>query len=356
MRIHNRISLCAIVIVVISYCTAFNAPVAAQPPAKVSAASVMPKVDLGKLKLAKIAEQKLRSAFKADFAAKTANNKLKAADTQIIDLTKQVVLPVRVSNQSAAGTVRVAIFSLTDDPAIGSGAASNSNLLCTLFATLSENCQDRFKFYTANQTISGQSPYSGVSGSDFTGDNVDATLQKIANDTQSNDTVFLYFSAHGGYDPILNDHFFQTTDGYLYSRTRALNRIRQGNPRLAVLISDSCASQVVATNSPHLMSATITPKFVYDLFYLLFYYQGVVDINSSTPPFCSYYYTDGGIFTHYFWLNAVYGDFSASTESAGGTKGWDAFFKALKNNLDNDQAAKLGDGTGGPESPIWFPR
>ena len=112
-----------------------------------------------------------------------------------------------------------------------------------------------------------------------------------------NDTVVVFFTGHGAYDD--NGHFLVMPDGEnrLYRKT-ILGRIARKNPRLAVLITDSCNLQFPAGMRPGPAARLIPPERISPLFDSLFIRsRGVVDLNSSSEGEISVGAIGGGLLT-----------------------------------------------------------
>jgi len=112
-----------------------------------------------------------------------------------------------------------------------------------------------------------------------------------------NDTIIVFYTGHGAYDD--HDHFLMMPDGEnrLYRKT-ILKRMARKNPRLAVLITDSCSLHVPAGMGPGPAARMIPPQRMTPLFESLFIRsRGVVDINSSTEGEESIGAIGGGLLT-----------------------------------------------------------
>jgi hypothetical protein len=274
-------------------------------------------------------------ATKTDKANKSL---LSAATLQNADLvTAGIDYPFRTV--SAARKIHVIHFALTNDPtgAIGDGAKANVNFLNLLFTKQTENCRDRLKM-----TL--------IQGNSFDVQTVTNTLTALT-DVTVQDTLIIYFSTHGGFDPSRNEHFFQTmpTNGRngFYSRNKVLQQVK-GKARLVVLMSDACTTPFVAPATAAAPAIAAVPTNA--LFDLMFYYQGIVNISSSTPPNPSYYYNNagtsgGGVYTRGFYNASLYEPVPVDTP--GGTNGWMNFYSALQ------RLGSINDPRGN-QQPTWF--
>lgn len=112
-----------------------------------------------------------------------------------------------------------------------------------------------------------------------------------------NDTIVIFYTGHGAYDD--QGHFLVMPDGEnrLHRKT-ILERIARKNPRLAVLLTDSCNLHVPAGMRPGAAARLIPPQRMTPLFDSLFIRsRGVVDINSSSEGEVSIGAIGGGLLT-----------------------------------------------------------
>ena len=112
-----------------------------------------------------------------------------------------------------------------------------------------------------------------------------------------NDTIVVFYTGHGAYDD--NGHFLMMPDyeNRLYRKT-ILERMARKNPRLAVLITDSCNLQVPSGMAPGPAARMIPPERMTPLFESLFIRsRGVTDINSSSEGQESIGAIGGGLLT-----------------------------------------------------------
>ncbi|MEQ1906502.1 MAG: hypothetical protein ABL888_20125 [Pirellulaceae bacterium] len=208
-----------------------------------------------------------------------------------------VSLPTVAS--TPARKVHFLIFSLTDDPIgnIGSGAAANHAFLVSFAG------QIRSFFGAAEQVrvnIAAQDQQ-------FTEALFNARVDAIAADITNQDTVFCYISTHGGFDPG-SGHFLFTSDSKVVSRSTIFAKLQARSARQTILITDSCANITAGAASPPLAAGAAVPP--YALYFLLFNYTGVVNINACSVREVSWYRTNntdsgGGIFTRAFMRTAV---------------------------------------------------
>jgi hypothetical protein len=129
----------------------------------------------------------------------------------------------------------------------------------------------------------------------LTPDSLFAAIDNLQVD--ADDSLLLYYCGHGIIDEEDN-HLFALTTGKV-PRSKILEAMQKKNPRLCVLISDSCAILTlprIFPPAPHFK--TVNSELMR---YLFFCAQGLVDINSARSgefAFCSD--TIGGYFTDRF--------------------------------------------------------
>jgi len=81
-------------------------------------------------------------------------------------------------------------------------------------------------------------------------------------------------------------------------------------PRLTILITDSCGTQLPPAQAAIAPAAAAPPTDL--LFYLLFQSRGTIDMNSAAPGKEAFYWPvnspkGGGFLTRAFWNTSVYG-------------------------------------------------
>lgn len=113
----------------------------------------------------------------------------------------------------------------------------------------------------------------------------------------ADDAIVVFYSGHGAYDD--EGHFLLMPDGETrLHRKMILERMGKKNPRLAVLITDSCNLHVPAGAAPGPAAMLIPPQKMPPLFDSLFVRsRGVVDINSSSEGQESIGAIGGGLLT-----------------------------------------------------------
>lgn len=96
------------------------------------------------------------------------------------------------------------------------------------------------------------------------------------------DTVVFFYSGHGAHDS--NGHYLLMPDGTTtLSRQTIIRELQKKQPRLIVLITDSCNTLVPRGPVPPPVMRIVPPERISPLFEALFVRpSGVVDVNSST--------------------------------------------------------------------------
>ena len=96
-----------------------------------------------------------------------------------------------------------------------------------------------------------------------------------------NDTLFFYFSGHGGHDD--RGHYLTLAGGRLYrDQIRAI--VQQKGARLSVILTDCCNQRAAGQEFGAPAMDMEPPASVTPLFRSLFFEpQGIVDINGSSP-------------------------------------------------------------------------
>ncbi len=143
-----------------------------------------------------------------------------------------------------------------------------------------------------------------LEGDRVTPGNITDVIRKLAPGKLGESTLLVYYAGHGGTDPT-KGHFLSTPAGPL-PRSLLLDEIRAKRPRLALVLSDCCSTEVSWQPKALAMPMVVPPprKAIEDL---LFEHRGVVDINgSSCRPEqglyqAAFYHPDrGGLFTGAF--------------------------------------------------------
>jgi uncharacterized protein (TIGR03000 family) len=138
-----------------------------------------------------------------------------------------------------------------------------------------------------------------LSGDADTADNILSEVDKL--EVDPGDTVFCYYSGHGGYDPAHSDgdpsggHLFQIPSGDLLRKT-LFDKLKTKGARLTVLISDTCNVRTVANVKLTLRYASPPPNNPI-LRSLLLNQSGLVDISGSSRDQYGWFSQDGGWFT-----------------------------------------------------------
>jgi len=113
----------------------------------------------------------------------------------------------------------------------------------------------------------------------------------------ANDTIVVFYTGHGASDE--EGHFLAMPDGQTrLHRKTILEHIARKQPRLAVLLTDSCNLSVPSGMGPGAAARMIPPERISPLFESLFIRsRGVVDINSSSEGEVSIGAVGGGLLT-----------------------------------------------------------
>ena len=146
-----------------------------------------------------------------------------------------------------------------------------------------------------------------------------------------NDAIVMFYTGHGAYDD--NGHFLMMPDceNRLYRKT-ILERMARKNPRLAVLITDSCNLQVPSGMAPGPAARMIPPERITPLFESLFIRsRGVTDMNSSSEGQESIGAIGGGLLT----LSLAY------MGNQPNFKSYPGFTQPLHGNLDTPSDAVI---------------
>lgn len=110
------------------------------------------------------------------------------------------------------------------------------------------------------------------------------------------DALIVYYSGHGAFQRKGGQFIVLPDDTHLY-RSRLKEWILSRNPRLGVLLTDTC-SNVVGDPTVFLASAVNRPEKVSKLFGSLFFENsGYADLSGSSPGEYGYGTPNGGVFT-----------------------------------------------------------
>lgn len=189
-----------------------------------------------------------------------------------IPLCEEPTSPPRPDPTPPTGTqttrVRILLIGLTKDASIGAGIKTNLNNLKGLLETgIPAERRDAIRI---------------VEGDQVTADNIRMVVDQ--RDVQPSESIFCYYSGHGGYDPARaendpsNGHHFQIPVEDLM-RKDLWDRLKKKNARLTALITDTCNVKSVAN-----IKAVFTRKTVFNnslLISLLLNNTGDVDISGS---------------------------------------------------------------------------
>lgn len=182
-------------------------------------------------------------------------------------------------------TVHVLLVGDTHDPTIGAGVRED---LARFTATLQRLTPDgvRVNFMTVQGTMATQQ-------------NILAAIAGL--NVGKNDTVVFYWSGHGAYDDA--GHFLILPKVEPMYRTQIINAMEAKQPRLTIVITDSChewvSSHLVAKRTANYApSETSLVKDNFRLFTeLLLKPYGLIDVNGAAPGEMAVMCDTGSLFT-----------------------------------------------------------
>lgn len=163
----------------------------------------------------------------------------------------------------------------------------------------------------------GRLKITEITGSDVTPNGI--THQLLRLEIQANDSVLMFYSGHGGYDPD-GGHFLSLTHGGRLYRSEVVKSITQPyTPRFWGIITDCCASFPPVSTRPYLGTGGQTTL----LTHLFLETTGRVDITSSRPEQVSLGLSEmGGVFT---WSLC-----QVLMENANRKLNWDEVFRLVR--------------------------
>lgn len=220
-----------------------------------------------------------------------------------------------------SGRLRVVLMMDTEDPDIGESVKVDAKNLESLFQDAFEKHKDRLEI-------------TKLAGKDFNTKALLAHLTTMKIDPA--DTLLVYFSCHGVTDPqrghllVMRDPAGKTT---LVPRARVRELMQAKNPRLAILLSDSCAN-LMDTETPRSV-AKPDWKVIQSLF---FKPRGLVDLNSvSEGESANCDSKRGGIFTRWFTF-LLRAEFSKLNPSSDEQVHWHDLIPQLQVNAQGSYA------------------
>jgi hypothetical protein len=152
------------------------------------------------------------------------------------------------------------LIATTDDPSIGR-------------AVVLDNAHMK-EVLTAGLPAWGRSEIRTLEGSKVTRDNILAEVDRFP--VGPNDTLFVYFTGHGGYDRS-GQHVIALARGRL-TRPEFITRLKARKARLTVLMTDACSGEAPVETGNQDKAPTRNGLLVS----LLLEHAGVVDINAAT--------------------------------------------------------------------------
>lgn len=186
--------------------------------------------------------------------------------------------------------LKVILIGDTADASIGKGCAKD---LANMEALFRANCAATS--HTAKK-FDGSDPSRPKFSLKSLEDHVKELAPTVAND----DAVILYFAGHGCLSKA-GEHCLQFPDGTFVRRTDVKKLLKTLNPRLAVLITDTCSEYLPGVKPIefrprlHGMKSYNTPLFTS----LFMHHEGICDISSTKLNECAWGTPKaGGIFTY----------------------------------------------------------
>ena len=199
----------------------------------------------------------------------------------------------------------------TNDKTIGrSCAIDRDNLMRTLLGTRT--------FRGSNDRMS----WTILSGRSCTKRNIMNHYRALS--VRSGDTVFFYYSGHGGRSASTG-HFLALPDGLL-DRTVLRKAMRKAGGRQTILLTDCCANLVDVKVFEH---STRTRPNARLLSQLLFQQRGLTDVVSAKKSHYAFGNNEfGGYFTSSFWKN-LYEPISLHDRDRNGFVTWKEFIASV---------------------------
>jgi len=192
----------------------------------------------------------------------------------------------------AAATARIHVLGLfdTNDGDIGKSCEKDATTVSNFFR----------KNVNANRLN-----YVEVSGLDFTLIGLQGALNRMRSGTGGPaftprmDTLVIHLSSHGAFDTTGRENVFPLRDGTFLRRSEMRSLAQELNPRLLVILTDTCSELVSRRARPvasAYVEALVVPRAIRSLFLIP---EGFVDISATVPPQFSFGdKVHGGFFTY----------------------------------------------------------
>ena len=132
----------------------------------------------------------------------------------------------------AASDVHLILVSDHADPDLGEGFEANTNSLANVL--ISNFARGQIKITEVCQPVAGP----GNVWKPLTAEMVRNAIKRVPVD--SDDTLIVYLSCHGYFDPAVGNYFAFAEAEQGFSRQSIINEIKARNPRLGGIITDAC--------------------------------------------------------------------------------------------------------------------
>jgi Caspase domain/PDZ domain len=208
--------------------------------------------------------------------------------------------PARAACSQDVDTLHILVVADTTDELVGQSCLVDLKTIKSYFAESSNIPRNR---QTSITLMTGDPPPQAAKGAlRYSRDAILGHYKGLAGtkEVKQSDTILFYYSGHGGYVPGKGHCIYTPKDReHRLFRTELRQAILECKPRLAVIITDSCAKA--------LSKRTLGPKGLREdraqmVESLFFTPSGVVDINSSSQGQVSAGSDEGGgIFTSVFF-------------------------------------------------------
>lgn len=208
----------------------------------------------------------------------------------LIVLVFSSVFTTSLGNQAAAQAekrIHVLMIADTNDPNIGKSVQADVRTVLRLFE----------EFVPVRNRVL----LPPITGNQVTPQNILDRIQNLA-PVAGVDTLLVYYSGHGAYDPVRRDHYIVMNQGReTLFHANIMRTIEARNPRLTVFINDACSKfQVLPIPAPFFPPPAAIPPLFQSLF---FDPAGRVHLSSTRPGEVAIGNDAGGLFTFWFCMN-----------------------------------------------------